>query len=162
MRAKADAQRESFAGGGVDEDQLRAALHALHEDTRTKMATILTADQMKKLDAMQDERFEKRMQRRADNAGNRNDAHLAWLVRTLELSDAQAAQVRAALAKMQDAGDAALKGVQSGSQTRDQAHEQMRTAHDAFAQTLKGILSAEQAQRLDILRPLIPGPNHHA
>lgn len=156
-RANADAQRKSFAGGGVNEDQLRAALQAIHTDARAKMETILTTDQMKKLDAMRDERFEKRMDRRVDNAEKRSDAHLAWLVRTLELTDAQAAKVRIAQTTLSDAQDTSLKAVQSGSLTRDQAHEKMRGAHDAFAESLKSILNAEQSRRLDILQPLFPG-----
>ncbi len=161
-RAKADAQRKSFAGGGVDEDQLRAALQAIHTDARAKMETILTTDQMKKLDAMRDERFENRMERRVDNSGKRDDTRLAWLVRTFELSDGQAAQVRTALTTLSDAQDASFNAVKSGSLTRDQAQDKMRAARAAFAQSLKEILSAEQSRRLDILQPLIPGRIHHA
>jgi hypothetical protein len=161
-RAKSDAQRESFAGGGVDEDQLRSALQRIREDARTQTEAILTADQLKKFDAMRDERFEKRMERRMERSPDRNDNHLAWLVRTLELNDAQAAQVKSALVKLSANQDTVLKGVQSGSLTRDKAHEQMRGAHDAFAETLKGVLNAEQTRRADILRPLVPGRVHHA
>jgi hypothetical protein len=63
---------------------------------------------------------------------------------------------------MNDAQESTSKAVQSGSLTRDQAHEQMRTAHDAFSEKLKGILTATQSQRLEILQPLFPGRIHHA
>lgn len=161
-RAKTAAQRKSFAGGGVDEDQLRAALQRIHEDARTQTEAILTAEQMKKFDAVRDERFQKRTGRRVERAPDRNDNRLAWLVRTLELNDAQATQVKTALGTLGAAQEAALKGVQSGSLTRDKAHEQMGTAHDAFRETLKGVLSAEQTRRMEILRPLVPGRIHHA
>jgi len=161
-RAKSDAQRESFAGGGVDEDQLRSALQRIREDSRTQTEAILTADQLKKFDAMRDERYEKRMGRRVERAPDRNDNRLAWLVRTLELNDAQASQVKTALGTLGDAQETAFKGVQTGSLTRDQAHAQMRRAHDAFAETLKGVLNAEQTRRMEILRPLVPGRVHHA
>jgi periplasmic protein CpxP/Spy len=157
-RAKSDAQRESFAGGGVDEDQLRSALQRIREDARTRTEAILTADQLKTFDAMRDERFEKRVERAPD----RNDNRLAWLVRTLELNDAQASQVKTALGTLGDAQETAFKGVKTGSLTRDQAHAQMRGAHDAFAETLKGVLNAEQTRRMEILRPLVPGRVHHA
>jgi hypothetical protein len=161
-RAKSDAQRESFAGGGVDEDQLRSALQRIHQDARTQTEAILTADQLKKFDAMRDERFEKRMGRRVERASDRNDNRLAWLVRTLELNDAQASQVKTALGTQSDAQETAFKGVQTGALTRDRAHEQMRSAHDACAETLKGVLNAEQRRRMEILRPLVPGQVHHA
>ena len=161
-RAKAAAQRKSFAGGGVDEDQLRAALQRIHEDARTEMETILTADQMKKFDALRDERFENRMGRRVEHASDRNDNHLAWLVRTLELNDAQASQVRTAQTTLRDAQAATLESVQDGSLTREAAHEKMRSARDAFQESLKGILNAEQGRRFDILQPLVPGRDHHA
>jgi hypothetical protein len=161
-RAKADAQFESFHKSTINEDQLHDALDAIHKDARTKMATILTADQLTKLDAMRDERFENRTNRRVENAGDRTDMHLAWLDRTLELTDAQASQVKVALTTMTDAQATARKAVQGGSLTREQAHEQMRAAHDAFAETLKGILTAEQTQRMEILKPLLPGQIHHA
>jgi hypothetical protein len=161
-RAKTAAQRKSFAGGGVDEDQLRAALQRIHENARTQTEAILTADQLKKFDAMRDEGFEKRMGRRVERASDRNETRLAWLVRTLELNDAQASQVKNALVKLSENQATVFKGMQSGSLTREQAHEQMRRAHDSFAQTLKGILNAEQGRRADILRPLAPGRIHHA
>lgn len=161
-RAQADAQFESFHKGTINEDQLHAALDSIHKDARAKMAAILTPDQLTKLDAMRDGRFEKRMSLRVENADDRTDMHLAWLDRTLELTDAQASQVRVALTTLTDAQTAALKAVQSGSLTREQAHGQMRAAHDAFAETLKGILTAQQAQRMEILKPLIPGRIHHA
>lgn len=161
-RAKSDAQRESFAGGGVDEDQLRSALQRIHQDARTQTEAILTSDQLKKFDAMRDERFEKRVGHRVERASDRNDNRLAWLVRTLELNDAQASRVKIALGTLGTAQETALKGVQSGSLTREKAHEQMRGAHDNFAETLKGVLSAEQTRRMEILRPLVPGRVHHA
>jgi hypothetical protein len=161
-RATAAAQRKSFAGGGVDEDQLRAALQRNHQDTRKQMETILTADQMKKFGAMRDERFEKRMGRHVERASDRHDNRLAWLVRTLELNDAQASQVKTAQTALGEAQAAALKSVQDGSLTRDAMHEKMQSAHDAFQESLKGILNAEQARRFDILQPLVPGQIHHA
>jgi hypothetical protein len=157
-RAKTEAQRKS----GVTEDQMRDAMETIHKDARTKLETILTADQVKKLDTMRDERFSNRLEHRADNADKRSDAHLAWMVRTLQLSDTQATAVKAAQSTMNDAQESTSKAVQSGSLTRDQAHEQMRTAHDAFSEKLKGILTATQSQRLEILQPLFPGRIHHA
>jgi predicted small lipoprotein YifL len=161
-QAKAQAQRESFRKGGVTEDQMRDAMEAIHKDSRAKLETILTADQVKKLDAMRDERFGNRMERRADNADKRSDTHLAWMVRTLQLSDTQAAQVRTAQSTLNDAQESTFKSVQAGSLRRDKAHEQMRAAHDAFGEKLKSILTASQSQRLEILQPLFPGRVHHA
>ena len=157
-RAKMEAQRKS----GASDDQMRDAMETIHKDARTQLETILTADQVKKLDAMRDERFSNRMERRADNADKRSDAHLAWMVRTFQLSDTQATAVKAAQSTLNDAQESTSRAVQSGSLTRDQAHEQMRTAHDAFAEKLKGILTATQSQRLEILQPLFPGRIHHA
>ncbi len=159
--AKAAAQRKSFAGGGVDEDRLRAALQRIRENARARTEAILTGEQLKKFDTMREERFEKRMGRRVERAEDRIDNRLAWLVRTLELNDAQAAQVKTALGTLGDAQTTVLKGVQSGTLTRDQAHEQMRSAHDTFAETLKGVLNAEQTRRMELLRPLVPGRVHH-
>jgi len=161
-RAKAEAQRESFHKGDITEDQMHTALATIHQDARTQLSVILTADQLKKLDAMRDNRFENRMGRRVENADKREDAHLAWMVRTLQLSDTQASAVKAAMATMGDAQESAFKAVQAGSLSRDQVHDQMRAAHDAFAEKLKGILTADQLQRLDILKPLLPGQIHHA
>jgi hypothetical protein len=161
-RAKADAQFAAFDKGSITEDQLHAELDAIHKAAREKMATLLSADQMAKLDSMRDERFANRLERRADNADTRLEAHAVWLDKTLELTDAQVSQVKASLKVMNDAQDAALKAVQAGSLSREQAHEQMRAAHDAFAAALKNILSAEQEQRFEILRPLVPGRIHHA
>lgn len=160
--AKADAQRKSFAGGGVDEDQLRAALQRIHEDARTEMATILTADQLKKFESMRDERFEKQMGRRVERASNRSDDRLAWLVRTLELNDAQATQVKTAQTTLSDAQAATFKSVENGSLARDAAREKMQSAREAYQESLKGILNAKQERRFDILQPLAPGRNHHA
>ncbi|HKW15592.1 MAG TPA: hypothetical protein VJS69_13985 [Candidatus Krumholzibacteria bacterium] len=161
-RTKVEAQRESFRKGGITDDQMREAMEAIHKDAHAKLETILTADQVKKLDAMRDERFSNRMERRADNADKRSDAHLAWMVHTLQLSDTQASAVKAAQSTLNDAQESTSKAMQSGSLTRDKAHEQMRAAHDAFAEKLKGILTAPQSQRLEILQPLFPGRIHHA
>lgn len=157
-RAKADAQRKS----GATDEQMRAAMETIHKDSRAKLETILTADQVKKLDAMRDERVSNRMERRVDNADKRSDAHLAWMVRTLQLSDTQASALKAAQSALNDTQESTFKAVQSGSLTRDKAHEEMSAAHDAFAEKLKGILTATQSQRLEILQPLFPGRIHHA
>lgn len=157
-RARADAQRKS----GASDDQMRAAMETIHKDSRAKLETILTADQVKKLDTMRDERFSHRMEHRVDNADKRSDAHLAWMVRTLQLSDTQASALKAAQSALNDTQESTFKAVHSGSLTRDQAHAQMGAAHDAFAEKLKGILTASQSQRLEILEPLFPGRIHHA
>jgi hypothetical protein len=161
-QAKAQAQRESFQKGSINEDQMRDAMEAIHKDSRAQLETILSADQLKKMDAMRDERFSNRMERRVDNAGKRSDAHLAWLVRTLQLSNTQATQVNTALSTLTDAQQSTFKSVQAGSLPRDKAQDQMRAAHDAFRDKLKNILTATQSQRLEILEPLIPGRIHHA
>jgi hypothetical protein len=161
-QAKAQAQRESFQKGSINEDQMRDAMEAIHKDSRAQLETILTVDQLKKMDAMRDERFSNRMERRVDNAGKRSDAHLAWLVRTLQLSNTQATQVNTALSTLTDAQQSTFKSVQAGSLPRDKAQDQMRAAHDAFRDKLKNILTATQSQRLEILEPLIPGRIHHA
>ena len=161
-RAKAQAQFQAFKRGDITEDQLHTQLDAIHDAAHAKLATILSADQLAKFDAMRSQRFENRMERRAGNAADRIDAHAAWIDKALTLTDAQASQVKAALTKLSDAQDATFKAVQAGSITRDQAHTQMRAAHDAFAESLKGILTTDQEQRLEILRQLIPGPIHHA
>jgi hypothetical protein len=161
-RTKAEAQRESLRKGAITEDQMHTALETIHKDARTQMETILTADQVKKLDAMRDDRFENRMGRRVENSDKREDAHLAWMVRTLQLSDMQASAVKTAMATLGDAQESSFKAVQAGSLSRDQVQDQMRAAHDAFAEKLKGILTADQLQRLDILKPLLPGRIHHA
>src|SRR5262249_2210209 len=109
-----------------------------------------------------DERFSDRMEKRADNADKRSDARLAWIVRTLQLSDTQASQVKAAQSTLNDAQESVFKSVQSGSLTRDNAPEQMSAARDAYAAKLEGILTAAQSQRLEILEPLFPGRIHHA
>lgn len=161
-RAKAETQRDALRKGSITEAQMCDAMDAIHKDSRAKLETILSADQVKKLDAMRDERFSNRMERRVDNADKRGDTHLAWMVRSLQLSDTQATAVKAAQTTLNDAQQSTFKAVQAGSLTRDQAHEQMRGAHDAFAETLKGILTTSQAQRLTILQPLFPGRIHHA
>jgi hypothetical protein len=161
-RTKSAAQRDAFKKGSISEDQMRDALGVIRADAHQKMASILSDQQMKKLDSMRDERFANRVDRRVENAENRNDTHLAWLVRTFELTDAQASQVKAAMNKQSGAQESALKAVQAGSITREQAHEQMRAAHATFAQALQAILTAQQAQRMEILRPLLPGRIHHA
>lgn len=156
-RARADAQRKSFAGGGLNEDQLRDALQAIHADARAKMATILSSDQMTKLDAMRDERFSQAMDRRTAHAGERADARVAWLDQALELTDKQSSRVKAALVSMNDANDAALKGIENKSLTREEALARMRDANRAFAESMKGILNDAQAHRMQILKPLLKG-----
>jgi hypothetical protein len=161
-RTKAQAQFDAFDKGAITEDQMHDALGKIREDAHTQMATILSADQMKKLDAMRDDRFENRMGRRVDNADKRGDMRLAWLTRTLVLTDAQASQAQTALTKLSGAQEATFKSVQSGSLTREQAQQQMRSARDAFSDNLKSILTAPQESRMEILKPLLPGQIHHA
>jgi hypothetical protein len=161
-RSKADAQFQAFKKGDITKDQLHTQLDAIHDAAHAKLATILSADQLAKFDAMRDQRFENGIERRAGNAADRIDAHAAWLDKALTLTDAQSSQVKAALTKLSDAQQSTFKAVEAGSTTRDQARTQMRAAHDAFAESLKGILTADQEQRLEILRQLIPGPIHHA
>jgi len=161
-RARADAQRTSLNRGDISEDQMRDALHDIHEDARARMTTILTPDQLKKLDSMRDERVARGMERHLERADSRGDAQVEWLTRTLQLSGAQASSMRVALVKLADAQKSALKGVEDGSLTRDQSGQRMRTAHDAYTQSLKGILTPEQNQRMEILKPLLPGRIHHA
>jgi hypothetical protein len=122
----------------------------------------LSADQMKKLDARRDGRFESRLGRRVERADDRADAHLEWLDSALELTDAQASQVKAALVTMGDAQEAAFKGVQANTLAREAAHEQMGAAHDAFRESLKTILTTEQETRFEMLQKLFPGRLHHA
>lgn len=161
-RAKAQAQFESFDKGAINEDQLHDALGKIRQDAHAQMATILSADQMKKLDAVRDDRFADRMEHRVGNADKRSDMRLAWLTRTLVLTDAQASQAQTALTKLSGAQEATLKAVQSGSLTREQAQQQMGVARDAFGDNLKSILTTPQENRMEILKPLLPGQVHHA
>ncbi|HEX6792166.1 MAG TPA: hypothetical protein VF247_12715 [Candidatus Krumholzibacteria bacterium] len=101
-----------------------------------------------------------RQERRIDGAPARAERHAAWLDAVLGLSGGQLAQVKTALGTLTQAQTSVHEAIRSGDVSRNDAHEKIRAAHDAFRQSLTSILTAEQKTRLEILEPLLPGARH--
>jgi hypothetical protein len=99
----------------------------------------------------------RRKHRGADAAGRMVEHRAAWLDAALQLSDDQESRVKAALTTMTQARKSIRTARKEDSITREQAHEQMRAAHDTLNEAMKTILTGEQEARLEILQPLFPG-----
>jgi hypothetical protein len=142
----------------LDNDQLDKLVDMMVERREARRAQMrerrgeLTREQ---LDARRGEH--RRKHRGADAAGRFVEQRAAWLDAALQLSDDQEPRVKAALTTMAQAGSSIRKARKDQSITREQAHEQMRAAHDTLGDALKTILTDEQEARLDILQPLFPG-----
>jgi hypothetical protein len=144
------------------------------DDTQlNSLVSYLVARQDARRDAMRtkhqaraERRFDRKIDRKINRIERHADAHIEkrveWLDRTLELSDTQASGVKAAMTAKADARKASLEALQDDTITREQMRDQMRTSHEAFEKSLKGILTAEQAERLEILQRLMPRRRHHA
>jgi hypothetical protein len=166
-RAQVDAKRAAARQGDITEDELDTQVKAIREGSHEKMATILSAEQLAKFDALRQDGMERRQERKADNtqrrnAGDRVERHIGWLDAALELTDEQAAQAKAAMTAMIETRTSVHQGRQAGTITGERARQQMRAAHTTFEETLATILTEEQAKRLAILEPLRPGRHHHA
>ncbi|HET6350243.1 MAG TPA: hypothetical protein VFH88_14285 [Candidatus Krumholzibacteria bacterium] len=162
-RAKQKEQFDAFKAGTITREQLHTQLQQIRDANHQQMAKILTADQLAKMDALREQRQDRRLDRRMDRVGDHVDQHAAWLNAVLGLSDAQLAQVTAALNTFADAQKAAMEALKANTITRDQFHTQMTTAHDTLEKAITDILTADQQTRLDIVRPLLPhGPRYGA
>ena len=162
-RARQKEQFDAFKAGAITREQLHTQLQQIRDANHEQMAKILTADQLAKMDALREQRQDRRLDRRMDRVGDHVDQHAAWLNAVLGLSDAQLAQVTAALNTFADAQKAAMEALKANTITRDQFHTQMTTAHDTLEKAITDILTADQQTRLDIVRPLLPhGPRYGA
>jgi hypothetical protein len=98
------------------------------------------------------------MERRGDRRDAAASRHAEWLTTALALEAGQATRVREAInASISRQGE--LLG--SGSADRDQIRLRLRDERTACDQALRGILTAEQWERLQILRRLHPRGPHH-
>ena len=102
------------------------------------------------------EHMEKMIARRIEHMDERADARVDWLAAVVGLSGEQRSAVRAAIEASEPERRAMLQAVRDGSVTREEAHAAFREHHDAMSRTLSGILTAEQSERLEILRRLRP------
>lgn len=116
-----------------------------------------TPEQMAKFRARHD-RGDKaqRIERRLEKIGQHVDAHVAWLDAVIDLNDAQTAQVKAALTTRSNERKTAFEAMKGESITREQLRERTRATHDALEASLENILTDEQWERLQIVRPLLP------
>ena len=153
-REKARELRRQYMDGNITEDQREEQLDALHAWHRAEFAKILTAEQLAKLDAMREQRREQRMERRGECLETMVERHAAWLVQALALTDEQATQVRATLSTCADNVAAVFA---AGDLDRDQLRTRLRDQRKACEEALQAGLTAEQWERLQIMRRLHAG-----
>jgi hypothetical protein len=161
MRTQMQALHASIQDGSVTKDQIADKMRALHDTAHTKLATILTPDQLAKFDAAHKDRMNTVLDRRIEHLNDRTETHVTWLATVLGLDASQTSQLKTALQATTAKQKAALEGVREGTLARDASRLQMHETHDAMKQALEGVLTQEQSERLDIIRRLQPrGPRN--
>lgn len=155
-RRKMREQHDALRAGTISEEQLAAAVTALHAAQREKLALILTEAQLAKLDAYRDERRARMIDRRLERMDERADARAEWLAAVLNLDTAQRAEVAASLEASLAERKAALEAAQDGDRPLRAWRGERREHHDEMLAKLEAILTPEQQERLEIIRRLHP------
>lgn len=128
-----------------DKDAQLKARKALHAEKRAAIQAVLSPEQQAKAEALRKERMQERQGRLGDESSveERADRRTEWLTKELELSDDQAAKVKAIhvqhLGKMEH-----IRSMPNEAQRRKAMHEVRGSQQKA----LEAVLTTAQQQRL--------------
>ena len=137
MREKMQAQMEEMrAGGSFDRDKMQAAMQAMQEESKKKLAAILTPEQMKRVGEIG-------VQMRGTRAVMDPE-----IQKTLGLSEDQKAKIKELQEKQQAANRTVMEKVQSGELTREQSRETMDKNNKIMDAELAKVLTAAQNGKL--------------
>lgn len=144
VKAILDASREQgralWQEGRKDRDAIRERMKTLREDTRAKLAQVLTPDQMSRLDAMRDERRQKMEAHRAQ----RQEARFEHLSRKLELDSSQQGPVREILDASRDEARGILHDGRAQGLDRDAVRKEMEALRGRTEEKLAAVLTPAQ------------------
>ncbi|MGH8244986.1 MAG: Spy/CpxP family protein refolding chaperone [Gammaproteobacteria bacterium] len=121
-----------------DREKKKAEMEALHAKTKERLAAVLNADQMQRMQAM-----EKRHGRGSDK-----EDRFGKLSSELNLTDEQSQSVRRILKDQREKMHALFKSEGS----RDEKHSKLETLRAETRQQFAAVLSEEQLARMDEMR----------
>lgn len=156
-RTKMQEIRRQFQAGTITEAEMETRMEAVRAWHREQLGTILTPEQLAKLDALREQRREQRMERRSDCLDETMAARAEFLVGALALSAEQGACVTSALTTCADQVQAAFAGAGNGDMDRDALRTRLRDLRRDCDAAINDCLGEEQRTRLQILRRLVPG-----
>lgn len=146
---KAYAEKAQAIRAMEDKDAQLKARKALHAEKRAAVQAVLSPEQQAKAEALRKERMEERQGRHGDKASveERAERRTAWLTKELELSDDQAAKMKAIhvqhLGKIED-----IRSIPDEEQRRKAMHEVRGSQQKA----VEAVLTTAQQQRLKELK----------
>jgi hypothetical protein len=152
--------RQSFAGGEITAEELRDQAKETREALEERVAEILSTTQFDALTKALAEHRAEIAQRRLDHLGEGIDRRVSFLATVLELSDAQRIEVESALEASVAERRAILEGLRDGTIEIEEALYRGYLIAEAAAETIRSVLTAEQASVFDDLRRLLPGHGH--
>jgi len=151
-RAEMRARHEALRAGAIGEEQMEESMRAFHDAQRQKLAAVLTPAQLAKMDELRDEHHAEMIDRRLEHMEEVANSRTDWLTAVLGLSAEQRAAVASAVAALVAERKQALESSRDGAGIT--APLVLHKEHEAMAQTLEGILTAEQLERLESVRRL--------
>jgi hypothetical protein len=145
--------RDRLHGGDIDREAYEAGREKLRAQRREELAAILTKEQLAAMEAKREAWREQAGERGSERIGQRIEAHVEWLTKVIELDAGQAAEARAVLESSSAKRRAAFESLRDGTDRAD-VHAAMREIQGATEERLGNILSADQAERFEILNQL--------
>ncbi len=158
-RAEMEKLHDGFRDGTIEPDQMHEAATKLREAHREKLADILTAEQLSRLDARRAERHTKMIDRHLEHMDEAIDTHVEWITAILGLNAEQQSAVRTALQETAAERKQAIEAARDND-SHVKAFGGLRASHEAVLAALEKTLTPEQSERLEIVRRLHPGQPH--
>jgi len=141
------ALRQQVRSGDITLDEAKAAAAALRDAFEAELQVILTPEQYDLLQQMRQDR-----DGQGDGKRDPNQRWLAWLTK-IGADESQISAVMDAIQTMNDALKAVHESLRNHEITGKEARDQVMQIRDDFDAALQGILTADQYQALQDLRP---------
>ena len=166
QRESVRALMEQRRNGSLDEAEAKAQIEQIREQASTKLAEILTEDQLAELEAKRDARKERfngqangdrpglngRQERRQQRAEQR-DAFESAMINALDLTSEQQAQLEEIRESHREAMENARD--QFSSADREEAREMVASMRDAMQEARNAVLTDEQEEIISIHNALM-------
>jgi Spy/CpxP family protein refolding chaperone len=144
--------------GSVNVNAVRTGASELVATLRTDLEAVLSAEQMEKMVTKSRERAQTMAGRRLEHLDGGIDAQVAMLARVLGLDEAGTAMVQGALESELPGLKSMLEGIQAGNLAFPDALADGISLKESTRTALLGVLTGDQATRLQALEQLHRGP----